>query len=274
MDDILIRYLFPAAISLLALYALFALTLRNETFFGWNRVFLVISIVVSFILPLIHIPLQLQSTVFDAVYISSPAPTATVIADSESIFSFSLLLTLVKQSLLYIYIAGAIFFTIRLLCGLFKILFLINRYGIVHTQGSKVVFMQNNIPHFSFFNLVFINRNFLDSEQEALVLIHEKEHLRQRHFIDLMVLELLIIVQWFNPATWLFRRSLKSVHEFQADRAVMNHGFEKTEYLSLIYKQITGFKPDVFINKFNYFTFKKRIMMMSRKESSVWAKVK
>jgi len=273
MNDILIRYMFPAAISLLALYALFAMTLRNQTFFGWNRVFLVVSIVLSFILPLIHIPVNISSSEVMTNYSFSITPQEIVIETDTANKSFlSLLLLQGKKLLFYLYILGAIVFTLRLLVGLFRIVYLIHQYGIVHYQGSKVVFMQNNMPHFSFFNLVFINRNFLESAQEELILLHEKEHLRQRHFIDLILLELLIVFQWFNPASWLYRHSLKRIHEYQADKAVVKSGYETKEYMYLIYKQVSGFRPDVFINKFNFFTLKKRIIMMSKKESSVWAK--
>ena len=274
MNDILIHYMFPAAISLLALYALFVATLRNETFFGWNRLFLITAIVVSFILPLLHIPIPLHIHSSDVVdiYASSPTSEATVVADVMEKSSPALWLTLGKKLLLYVYMAGVIMLTLRLLTGLFKILYVIRQNGIVSYQNRKVVFMRNNIPHFSFFNLIFINRNFLENGQEELVFVHEKEHLRQRHFIDLILLELLIIVQWFNPAAWMYRRSLKGIHEYQADHAVLNHGYTTQEYMYLIVKQISGFRPDVFINKFNFFTLKKRIIMMSKKESSVWAK--
>ena len=275
MSDLLIKYMFPSAISLLVFYALFAMTLRNETFFGWNRMFLVMSMVVSFILPWIHLslPVPLPSSELITYTLSFTSQEVVVTADAPEKFSFLSFFAMGRQFLFYAYLAGVIFFTLRMLAGLCRILYLIYQYGIVRHQDTKVVFMYNNIPHFSFFNLVFINRNFLETAQdEALILIHEKEHLRQRHFIDLILLELLIVFQWFNPAAWLYRHSLKRIHEYQADRAVVSRGHEMTAYMCLIFNQVSGFRPDVFINKFNFFTLKKRIIMMSKSKSSEWAK--
>ena len=82
MNELLIEYMFPAAISLLVLYALFVATLHNETFFGWNRIFLIIAIVVSFILPLLHIPINISTSDFIAVYALSPTPVMATVADA------------------------------------------------------------------------------------------------------------------------------------------------------------------------------------------------
>jgi len=243
MNTLFIQYLFPTAVSLLVLYLLYVTTLRNETFFGWNRVFLLIAIVASFILPLLHIPVHISSPDFIAGYVAfSPTLEMTVVADAtETIPTFSWL-AFGKQLLLYVYITGVILLTVRLLVGLFRIMYVIQKYGVVSYQNSKVVFMRNKMSHFSFFNLIFINRNFVEDGEETLVLIHEKEHLRQRHFIDLILLELLVVIQWFNPAAWFYKRSLKRIHEYQADHAVLNHGYETKEYMYLIFNQISGFQ--------------------------------
>ena len=103
---------------------------------------------------------------------------------------------------------------------------------------------------------------------------HEMEHIKQRHSIDLIIMELLLIIQWFNPFAWFIGRSIKTNHEFLADEGVLQNGFSKLDYQELLLTQATGIQVNDLTNNFNISLLKTRIIMMTKTRSTVWAKCK
>lgn len=267
----LIQYAFPTAIALIACYLVFHFCLRKETFFGINRTFLLFSILFSFLLPFIHFSVRADFAI-EPIY---SAALNEVIIDSvqneaitERSFSpFSLVAM--------IYLAGCLFFFVKMAVETGYILHIIRKNGVVKYRGSKVVFMTNNLPHFSFFNLIFINKKHIrnDFEQE-IVIEHEREHIRKAHFADLIVLEIAQIVQWFNPVVYFYVRSLKTVHEYEADEKIIEKGVPKPDYMNLMFQQVSGYDAVSLVNKFNFSNLKKRILMIQKTKSSGLAKVK
>jgi hypothetical protein len=126
---------------------------------------------------------------------------------------------------------------------------------------------------FSFFHFILIPGNFNDPSKLERILIHEVEHVRQKHSLDILIMQLLTIAQWCNPFVWLIRRLVRENHEFLADKAVLNRGFSLSGYKILLLSQIAG---DGFLltNNFNYSLIKTRIRMMSKAKSSKIALVR
>lgn len=106
------------------------------------------------------------------------------------------------------------------------------------------------------------------------ILTHEQEHIRLGHTFDLMLLEVMKIVQWFNPFIWFLGRDLKAVHEFEADRAVIDRGIDAKEYQRLLVRKAVGIRLHPLTNSLNHNSLKRRFIMMYHKESSRWMMLK
>ena len=99
-------------------------------------------------------------------------------------------------------------------------------------------------------------------------------HIKHRHSIDLIYMELVILMQWFNPAVWLLKRELKDIHEYQADISVLESGIDATKYQLLLVKKAVGASSYTLANSFNHSKIKKRITMMLKEKSNKWARLK
>jgi TonB family protein len=127
---------------------------------------------------------------------------------------------------------------------------------------------------FSFFALVFINEDAIPAGRLSTILEHERIHIRQRHTVDMIVVELAAILQWFNPVIWLTGREMKSIHEYLADEGVLQTGISRSQYQQMILNETMGIQVNGLTNNFNVSLIKKRIHMMTKSKSGIWAKSK
>jgi TonB family protein len=116
---------------------------------------------------------------------------------------------------------------------------------------------------FSFFNLIFIN-NQISGEDAKTILTHEQVHVRQRHSIDVILMEIVVILQWFNPIVWFYRISVREVHEYLADRTTLHRGIEKADYLQLLFAMALNVKPADVTNNFCQTKLKRRLTMITK----------
>ncbi len=263
MKTLLFTYLLPTGLSIITFYVSYYFLLRRGSFFQLNRFFLLFALLFSFLLPFIHFENQTPEPQISyraiSGYIINSSPANTIATETPGKdFDWNAFLKM-------IYIGGIGFTLIRLLAQSGHILFLIVRFGI---SGSSIVLMQNNLPHFSFFGLIFINQKKVKDIDKLSVITHEKAHIKQCHFIDLLILEIATAFQWFNPVMWLYKRSLKGIHEYLADQAVLRSGAEKVNYCRLLVKQTTGFHLETLLNSFYYSSLKTRILMMTKKQNN------
>ncbi len=226
----LILYLLQSGISLILLYAIYWLFLRKDTFHMVNRIYLIMTIIFSLLFPLLQI---------NVPFYSNEQSTFVVMLEAVTINATSLQTTLSNhlttfQIIAIIYLTGACIFLIRFLFQLGQLLAMVRKYGISHDEGLHIVFINRNYAPFSFFNLIFINRKELNQGNIKEIITHEQVHIRQRHSVDLIIIELMTIVQWFNPLVWLYRNSIKSIHEYLADEGVLVRGFDAINYQSLL----------------------------------------
>ena len=126
---------------------------------------------------------------------------------------------------------------------------------------------------FSFLNYVFVSKNLHETKGWEKMLEHEQQHIRQGHTFDVLMLEVIAIVQWFNPFFWMFRRALRENHEFLADQAVISQGTAPSWYKQILINQYVG-DQIVIANNFNYSLIKTRIKMLSKIKSRKIANVK
>jgi TonB family protein len=144
----------------------------------------------------------------------------------------------------------------------------------VKYQGYTIVYMNNDMIPFSYFNRIFIPAGHADEASFDSIIAHEKSHLTQGHYIDLFIIEIMTVLQWFNPVMWFYEKSIKEVHEYLADDAVLHSGSNRGKYQALLVNQAVGGPVFILTNQFNQSLIKKRIMMMKKMKTSQLAKFK
>jgi len=167
----------------------------------------------------------------------------------------------------FIYLAagvGAILF-LRMLGSLVFLSYKISRSEKINMHGMRVVVLKDQLAPFSFHNRVFIPEKIKDDPLLEKILLHEKAHIRKKHFLDLVLLELLFVIFWFHPFIWFLRKEMKMIHEFEADRFVLSHSGNKTAYQQLLVNLSFSRFHFSLTNPLNYSPLKKRIMMMNLK---------
>jgi hypothetical protein len=134
--------------------------------------------------------------------------------------------------------------------------------------------LDNEQSPFTFFNILFISRNDFEGGRIAEMMEHERAHKDQLHSFDALLLEMVTIFQWFNPVIWLFKQALKSEHEYYADKAVLNKGFDRVRYQKLLFEKSLGTLTIELTNSFNYLLLKKRLKMMTIQKTNSLMKIK
>ena len=166
---------------------------------------------------------------------------------------------------LTIYLAGVTFFSLRFFYGIGRLMYLYFRSEKTKQWGFHVVHVTETITLFTFFNVLFIPQETVKDEALESLIVHEQYHRDQLHSIDTILLEILAILFWFNPMMWLFKRDIKTVHEYLADAKVLSSGFDALRYQYLLFQTKTGTVLPI-ANHFSDSTnLKKRIIMMNQK---------
>ena len=265
--DTILEYLVKSGISLLVFYLFFWILNRKSTHFMLNRLVLMFGLVSSLILPCIHINLN---------------PEVIPAAIPVSSIDFSKLVTQTKTSqagwgmhefILLIYIAGIVFTLARLIYQAIRIRQLYKTSAKETLNELTLVCTDKPITPFAYFKKIFIHRAGNDSRSIEQILAHEKSHINQLHYVDLLLVELISVVQWFNPVVWLYEAALKEVHEYLADETVLKQGFKKGEYQVLLINQALGGPIFTISHHFNKSLIKKRILMMTKIKSTRFARL-
>jgi len=270
-----VNYLIESGISLSLFALVYFLFLRHETFFSINRWFLLVSIGFSAVLPLLHIPFYTpQPTVLAEVTVTPYVNLLSTITIYGAGFTQSAETFVLTYSMVgYAYLIGVILFSIKLFIQLFQIGRLIRQNKVIPEGKIKLVILDRELSPFSFLNYIFVSKNLQNTPGWEKMLEHERQHIRQGHTFDVLLLEIIAVVQWFNPFFWMFRRALRENHEFLADQAVISHGTAPSWYKQILINQYVG-DQIVIANNFNYSLIKIRIKMMSKMKSRKIANVK
>jgi TonB family protein len=179
----------------------------------------------------------------------------------------NLLITALK----YVYLLGFILTGLKFTIQIFQV-GKIYKQGRKQTVGNlKLIFSQREISTFSFFKMIFANEKEIENPEFNKILIHEKTHAEQLHSADAIILEIICILQWYNPFARKFRNALKETHEYLADKGVLEHGFDSDRYSMLLLEQTIGVQPG-FANNLNKSLTIKRLTMMKRKNASLASK--
>ena len=264
-------YVIKAAITLALLYSCFFVFLSKETFHRFNRCMLVGIMLVSLVMPMFHFTTSHPTTLNEEVYIVQnyieQDYTPIVVAPQAPRITWIQVLT-------WIYLIGvAVMLILTLVQAIALARFL--RCGVRHTdsRGNTVILHNGEVPPFSIFRYIVMSVKDYETSRQY-ILTHEQEHIRLAHTYDLLLLQGMKILQWFNPFIWFLSRDLKAVHEYEADQAVINQGIDAKSYQQLLVMKVVGNRLQPFTNNLNHGSLKKRIIMMYQKPSNRWLMLK
>ena len=291
------RYLLFATVGTVLFFGAYWLLMRRETRFTMVRFYLLGTLLMALILPLIHLPLQIptnfhnsssESPILQEYTTATESTTLTIANQQSGTNNVTLrqdptgLRTInIEQSptystverrnkalslLTYIYLLGCAAMTVVLVRRLVLLHSRLRRLPYRMVDGIRVSELDNDTPAYSFGNHIVLGRNGFSQSELNQLLGHEMVHVRQRHTLDLLLCELAKVFLWFNPFVWLYSRELKRVHEYIADHEMLStdHG---AEYAALFYHQLSGRPYCPIGNTFDYRLVRQRIGMMSQRRS-------
>ena len=269
-------YILKSSVCLVLFYLFFRLLLSKETFHRFNRMALLGVLFFSLLIPCIEVTTRHQVEVHQAVLsIEQLLLMAELEATPANVGAVQETPTISwVQIVLLVYLAGILFLVCR------NIYSLICLFRLVHSgkhekleKGVTLVVHNQEIAPFSWMKYIVISRKDLE-ENGREILIHEMAHIHHRHSVDLLVADICIFFQWFNPGAWLLKQELQNIHEYEADETVINEGVNAKEYQLLLIKKAVGTRLYSMANSFNHSKLKKRITMMLKEKSNPWARLK
>lgn len=268
----MLSYILEVSICWSAFYLLYWLLLSRDTFFHFNRWYLVSTLLASLVIPAVEWELPVAESEIATVYfqpITVGVETFEVTVTATPITSGVELLDV----LTWMYWAGMAFFMLRFLIGMRQIYRLYRRSEKRYRNGYQIILSEKVHPPFSFFNSLFLSKSVeLDAEDRDAILRHELAHIRGGHSYDILILEILNAIFWCSPFIYLYRRSLRNVHEYIADAAVLRTT-KKKQYGHLLIRQSQS-GPAIAIANHFHSQLKKRILMMMRNPSKRRAMLK
>ena len=267
-------YIVKSAVCLAVFYLFYRLLLSRETFHRFNRIALLGILILSCAIPFAEVtmkePMEVSQQLLtweELLLMADLNRTATVEAAPVSAITW-------REVLLMVYLLGIVFFFLRNVWSLTRMLRLIKGSTLVRQEnGITLITHQKKIAPFSWMKFVMISEKDLKENGEE-ILTHEYAHIRKRHSIDLLIADICIFFQWFNPASWLLKQELQNIHEFEADESVIAQGIDAKKYQLLLIKKAVGTRLYSMANSFNHSSLKKRITMMLKERTNRWARLK
>jgi len=265
-----ISYIFQTTIAITLFYILYWLFLRRETFFSFNRYYFIISICTALTLPLLDLsraPVFQENSPVQAIsgsyyYLENAVIPSDITSPSKTTMDYGFM-----DMLVWVYIVVVTFLLFRLIFQALWFAWKIRKSKNVEIEGLHIVLDEKASSPFSFFSWIFMNPEQAAEKNLQEILLHEKEHIRKRHSIDLILTELIVAFQWFNPFVWLFRRSVKETLEYLADRAVLQQGVPVVNYQKLLLSYAMGLGHPALITPLNFSLNKNRMIMMKKVKS-------
>ena len=253
------------AVALLVFYLFYRFLLKKETFHRFNRFVLVGTAVLSFLLPLciitIHKPMETTAPLVTEPAMVAELPEqelAPLVQVSEPWWHVALTI---------LFWAGVAFVLGRVLISILSILRIIRQGEPVRKEdGCRILVTERDIDPFSWMKSIVLSRKDWEIPHES-ILAHEKAHIAYGHSIEILLVDVLSALQWFNPAIWMLRADLKELHEYEADDAVLRAGADLREYQYLLIRKAVSKSGYSVANSFNHSILKNRITMMSKSRS-------
>jgi len=279
----MIPYILYTALILSACLFFYKLLLQKETFFHLNRFVLLGCMIVAFTLPLLPIPQQLsfrkENAVTNTASAKIPVPAKPIaevkksapvqevfVEETKQSFNVEMLM----QGVMYLYWFGVIIFAFNFLMQAVILLYRARSSSAIQDGKFRIIEINGDKAPCSFVNNIFINPEKYEWETYNQILLHEKIHIEQKHTVDLLLAELVLIFQWFNPFAWQWRKALETNLEFLTDdKMLQQNTVEKQSYQFSLLKVAAPQFPLSLTTNYNQSLIKKRIIMMNSKKSNV-----
>lgn len=243
---------------LLTVYYVF---LQKEKMYGFNRFYLLFSLLFSYTVPFISIQSEIQSPVNRLQKTIEATQQVMDITPKQESFNWMNLIWI-------LYGIVTLIFLIRTIISYLKI---------KNLKGEKMIYQNQNIiianepiSPFSFWNTIYLGKNYLiDNKIDSRIFLHEKSHLEQKHSIDIIIVEIIKAFTWFNPSVYFYKKAMITNHEFLADESVLKNDFTIKDYQNLILEEIISSQNYNLTHTFNFKNTKKRFIMMNTKKSKL-----
>jgi hypothetical protein len=279
MTDSIINYVLESSVCILLFLIIYRLLIANLTHFSWMRIYLLLSIILSIILPLIIIPVPWSSSVHTFSLFNNSgilsANRSVVYSGGQSLSDNSgkqidaVLLKGMIFLLILVYISGLLYRSFHLAGNLRSIQKCINQNPKTREDRFWLVDLPDKVPPFSFFNYIFISSTMkLSAEEIKRIKDHEKIHARQLHSLDVLFIEIISVIFWFNPLMSYLKKSVQEIHEYIVDEKISVTTACKKSYAELLLKLASEKKGFNLSAGFSGSQIRRRIMMISRQRSS------
>ena len=258
------------AVLVAVFYLFYRLLLAHETLHRLNRLVLLGTAVVSMVLPLCVI--TVHRTVL--VPVTSMETEETALAPSTMVAGEAAAEPVWPTVLGVVFFLGVALVLLKTILSVVKVCILIHKSEL-HPQpdGITLAVCSQDLAPFSWMHYIVLSRRDYDSP-DAAILAHERAHIRLKHSWDVMLVDLLTAWQWFNPAMWQLRADLRSIHEFEADAAVLSQGIDARQYQYLLIRKAMATGGYSVVNSIGHSTLKKRINMMLKHKSNAFSALK
>ena len=256
-----LTYDLKVAALIAVFYMFYRLLLSRETFHHVNRVVLLLTAIASYVLPLCVITMH-KTVVVEATQTAVNIGGLTMMVEEAPRMPLWQLLAV------GIFLLGVVATLGYTLSNVLRVWLLIRRSE-QHPQsdGTVVCVVDGNVSPFSWMHYIVLSRNDyhippLEGSGEAFILAHERGHIRRHHSMDLLLVDTLTALQWFNPAMWMLRQDLRAIHEYEADAAVLSQGINMRQYQYLLIQKAVSHCGYSVANGISHSTLKNRIHMM------------
>lgn len=268
-----------SVIVLAIFYLFYRIFLRKETFFKLNRIYLLGSLLFSVTIPFLDLSWSIfQDSLTQTGIINTLAGLRKGYNEINEVVIYAytgkLTWVVIKEYLSAIYWSGVLISSSFFMFGLIRIIFLIAKSNPKKCGNYKIVEVSDALVPFSLFKWIIINPEKFSSEEMENIIIHEKMHAFQLHSFDLIFTEVLVILFWFNPFIYWYRKSIREIHEYLADRAVVENGCDRLDYQQLILSQVSGGRFVGLACRFSYSLSKNRLKMLTMIKSKNISKIK
>ncbi len=262
----ILNHILLSSLTMSLLFGGFHILLKNSTYFRLNRIILLGTLLVSILIPSINIELPAYENIqeYQAVvhtFISAQtSPSPLLINPSEIIMQTPSLS--IWDILPYIFLLGCLISLIHLVSGHRRIISIIRNARLIKKDKYTLVLSEKQIPPMSYWGYIILSKTIENASRE-LIITHELAHVKLWHSIDLLLCNIFQVAFWFNPFYYLLVRQLKTNHEYQADKIVINTEIDNTKYQLDLIQLSVGKQQFNLANNFNHCQIKKRIEMMN-----------
>jgi len=266
-----ITYIAKSAGILTLFYLVYVFVLRKDTFFTANRTFLLIGIASAIFLPFV--------TFTTITFVAAPVYEVTE-NFSEIVPIQTTQATTIKETINFwqvftvIYFVGLGIMTLRFGIQLMSLFSLLRKHPSKTINGFRFIEINDEIAPFSFFNYIVFNPETHEQHELEMILQHEKVHASQWHSIDLLLSNFVRVLQWINPISWLYKKSIEANLEFLADNQTVSSVPSKTEYQLALLKASSPLPVPALTNNFYHSFIKKRIIMLNKSNSNKYNQLK